>query len=173
MTGDIQALREQFAKDWKNAKFGCGGGLAYAEFRKLEPGFRDRILAIASEAYRLGASYDAIAPLLSLIRPAGGKLSVTLNSRIQLLDWMLMKNEPTPDSDTIELSRPMSKKNMAVLLGYKGSKKAEWINQCVKDGTLRIHKGTRQSWRLDMSCVPENLRDKFRAKSPEAVPLRQ
>lgn len=143
-----------------------------------DPKYCDRALA-AVKKWRcvLDSRADEIRECAGLVqRPARAKLlhaAVRLRNLDREVSAMLtdaaaaLHDDSAADEQPLgktKWSRPMSKKQAAKLLGCPHAKKAEWINQCVKDGIYKIRRCTRQTVQFDLAKIPVNLRDKFTPK---------
>jgi len=64
--------------------------------------------------------------------------------------------------DGITWTRPMSKKEAARYLGCPVSKKTQWLNQCIADGTVLIKTMTRTSHCFNLDAFPAEIRDSLR-----------
>jgi hypothetical protein len=137
-----------------------------------ELGVRENLREAVAAARELGLGADRIWPLIRLQQPLrfSDDPSDVVAGAVEALDFLAgVPDVLAPPDATIEWSRPVTKKYLAEVLGYKRAKKAEWINQCVKDGTLHLKRFSRQSWCIDLAKIPENMRDQLRPKSPEVT----
>ena len=91
-------------------------------------------------------------------------IAVAMDERIAVLD-SVTKASIAPEHRT----KPITKKKAARLLGREGDASAavEWLSSCIRDGTIKAEKKTRQSYVFDIREFPEEQHDKLKASQGE------